>query len=141
MGPFQVIETIRQQPYRLSLPEDWKTHPVFHVLLLKDWRTENLQEDQPVTTDEMPNVEEPYYEIEKILRWRKVKRNKTILKEYLVLWKGVPNRRGNMGPRATIQSSRTIEELFEGRQPPRREIFSKWWGHHLFKGGSSCNVL
>ena len=43
-----------------------------------------------MTTDEGPNVEEPYYEIEKILRWRKFKRNKNIIKEYSVLWKGYP---------------------------------------------------
>ena len=46
VGPFQLIETIGQQAYRLSLPEDWKIHPVLHVSLLKDWRTANLQEDQ-----------------------------------------------------------------------------------------------
>ena len=79
MGPFQVIETIGQQAYKLSLPEDWKIHPVFHVSLLKDWRTASLWEDQPITTD-VPDVEEPYYEIERILRWIKVKRNKKILK-------------------------------------------------------------
>ena len=89
VGPFRVMETIGQQAYKLSLPEDWKIHPVFHVSLLKDWRTASLQEDQPVSTD-VPEVEEPYYEIEKILRWRKIKRNKKLFKEYLVLWKGYP---------------------------------------------------
>ena len=81
-GPFQIIETIGQQAYRISLPDNWKIHPVFHVPLLKDWRTTNLQEDQPVTMDDVPDVEEPYYEIEKILRWRKIKRDKKILKDY-----------------------------------------------------------
>ena len=89
VGPFGVVETIGQQAYKLSLPEDWKIHPGFHVSLLKDWRTASLQEDQPASTD-VPEVEEPYYEIEKILRWRKIKRNKKIFKEYLVLWKGYP---------------------------------------------------
>ena len=90
VGPFKIIEVIGQQAYRLALPEDWKIHPVFHVSLLKNWRTANLQEDQPSPADVFPDVEEPYYEIEKILRWRKVKGNKKILKEYLVLWKGYP---------------------------------------------------
>ena len=73
VGPFKIIEIIGQQAYKLSLPEDWKIHPVFHVSLLKDWRTASLQEDQPIPTD-TPEVEEPYYEIEKILRWRKSKK-------------------------------------------------------------------
>ena len=42
VGPFQITEVIGQQPYRLSLPEYWKIHPVFHVSLLKDWRIANL---------------------------------------------------------------------------------------------------
>ena len=43
-----------------------------------------------MTQDNVLEVEEPYYEIEKTLRWRKIKRNKKIIKEYLVLWKGYP---------------------------------------------------
>ena len=38
--------------------------------------------------DDDLEVEEPYYEIEKILLWRKVKRGRKISKEHLVLWKG-----------------------------------------------------
>ena len=90
VGPFRVIETIGEQAYRLALPDDWKIHPVFHVSLLRTWKTADVQEDQPVLHDDVPEVEEPYWEIEKILRWRKVKRNKKIQKEYLVLWKGFP---------------------------------------------------
>ena len=33
------------------------------------------QEDQPISTD-IPEVVEPYYEIDRILRWRKIKRKK-----------------------------------------------------------------
>ena len=81
---------IGQQAYRLALPEDWKIHPVFHVSLLKNWITANLQEDQPLPADVVPDVEEPYYEIEKMLRWRKFKINKKIIKQYLILWRGYP---------------------------------------------------
>ena len=90
VGPFKVIETIGEQAYRLALPEDWKIHPVFHVSLLRAWRAADVHEDQPVSREDIPDVEEPYWEVEKILRWRKVKRGRKIVKEYLVLWKGFP---------------------------------------------------
>ena len=43
-----------------------------------------------MSQDDIPEIEEPYWEIEKILRWRKIKMNKKIIKQYLVLWRGFP---------------------------------------------------
>ena len=43
-----------------------------------------------VSQEDTPEVEEPFWEIEKILRWRKVKRRNKIIKEFLVLWKNFP---------------------------------------------------
>ena len=88
VGAFEVTEKIGQQAYRLSLPADWKIHPVFHIPLLKDWETADLQEDQPAPTGDVPDAEESYYDIERILLWRKVKHGRKFLKEYLILWKG-----------------------------------------------------
>ena len=85
-----MIETIGQQAYRLALPDTWKIHPVFHVSLLKKFNAAEVQEDQPVSQEDIPEIEEPYYEIEKILRWRKVKRGNRLVKQYLVIWKGYP---------------------------------------------------
>ena len=90
VGPFKAEQQIGQQAYKLSLPENWKIHPVFHISLVKQWNTTSLQEEEEAPADEDLEIEEPYYEIEKILRWRKIKRGRRILKEYLVLWKGYP---------------------------------------------------
>ena len=67
VGPFRIEQRIGQQAYKLSLPENWKIHPVFHVSLLKNWHTASLQEDEEPMDDDL-ELEEPYYEIEKILR-------------------------------------------------------------------------
>ena len=121
VGPFQVIETIGQQAYKLSLPEDWKFHPMFHVSLLKDWRTASLQEDQPVPTD-VPEVEEPYYEIERILRWRTVKRGRKILKEYLVLWKGYTIEDASCIQASQFSHPRQLQDYLKEDKPQEEKV-------------------
>ena len=76
VGPFWVIETIGEQAYRLSIPDGWKIHLVFHVSLLRDWKVADVQEDRPVSQDDAPEIEEPYWEIEKTLRCQKAKNKK-----------------------------------------------------------------
>lgn len=90
IGPFKIEEKIGQQAYRLALPDIWKIHAAFHISLVKRWYTVDLQEDQEISSDDVLEIEEPYYEIERILQWRKVKSGRRIVKEYLVLWKGYP---------------------------------------------------
>ena len=97
MGPFKIRERIGRQAYRLLLPATWKVHPVFHISLLKKWNAVDLQEEEEIPVEE-PEVEEPYYQIEKLLRWRRIRRGRRVKTEYLVLWKDLPNRRSTMGP-------------------------------------------
>ena len=86
VGPFKIEQRIGQQAYKLSVTENWKIHLVFRISLLKRWNTASLQEEEVPADDDL-ETEEPYYEIEKILPWRKIKRGRRFLKEYLVLWK------------------------------------------------------
>ena len=89
--------------------------------LLKNWRTANLQEDQPVPTD-VPEVEEPYYEIEKILRWRKVKRNKKIIKEYLILWKGYPVEEASWVQASQFSHPEQLKDYLEEDNPEEEKV-------------------
>ena len=68
---------------------------MFHVSLLREWKAADVQEDRPVLQDDIPEIEEPYWEIEKILRWRKFKLNKKIIKQYLILWRGFQLKRSH----------------------------------------------
>ena len=122
VGPFKIIEVIGQQAYRLTLPEDWKIHPVFHVSLLKNWRTANLQEDQPLPADAVPDVEEPYYEIEKILRWRKVKINKKIIKQYLILWRGYPVEEASWVQASQFSHPEQLQDYLKEDNPEEEKI-------------------
>ena len=122
MGPFRITEVIGQQAYRLALPEDWKIHPVFHVSLLKDWQTANLQEDQPLPADVAPNVEEPYYEIEKILRWRTVKINNKIIKQYLVLWRGYPVEEASWVQSSQFSHPDQIQDYLKEDNPEEEKV-------------------
>ena len=122
VGPFRVIETIGQQAYRLSLPNDWKIHPVFHAALLKDWKTADLQEGQAVPADDVPDVEEPYYKMERILRWRKIKRNKKILKEYLVLWKGYPIEEASWVQAEQLSHPGQLRNYIEEENPQEEKV-------------------
>ena len=124
VGPFRVLETIGEQAYRLALPDDWKIHPVFHVSLLRDWNAADVQEDRPVSQDDAPEVEEPYWEIERILRWRKIKRNKKIIKEYLVLWRGFPVEEATWIVPRKIYSTGATPTIYSRRQACRRQVVS-----------------
>ena len=64
--------------------------PCVPRLFVKGLEAADVQEDRPVSQENAPEIEEPYWEIEKIVRWQEVKKNKKIIKEYLILWKGFP---------------------------------------------------
>ena len=122
MGPFQITKVIAQQAYRLSLPEDWKIYSAFHVSLLKNWKTTNLQEDLQVTTNDVHDVEEPYYEIKRILHWRKVKRNKKLLKGYLVLWRGYLVEEASWIQANKFSHPRQLQDYLEEDKPQEEKV-------------------
>ena len=56
IGPFQVLERIGAQAYRLGLPDKYaRSHPVFPVQLLEEYRRRH--DDAELIT--MPDLEEP----------------------------------------------------------------------------------
>ena len=90
VGPFPVEQKIGKAAYKLKLPTKWTVHPVFHTSLLRPWRSSEW--NCPVNTP-APDVQvsdEPFYEVDKILKWRKTTVGRRTIKEYLVTWTGYP---------------------------------------------------
>ena len=117
VGPFKVIERISRVAYRLELPAEWRTHPVFHSSLLKLWQESHWS--CPVNAP-MPEVEvedTPHYEVERILRWRKVRQGRRTTREFLVTWTGYPLDKAEWIPERNFPDPAGLKELIEQDKP------------------------
>ena len=97
IGPFEVLERIGEQSYRLNLPEEYKIHDVFHVSLLKPYHeSHSNQETRPPPL--FFSSGQPEWEVEDVLRRKGVGRNI----RYEVKWKGYPESENTWEPRAHL---------------------------------------
>ena len=124
IGPFEIIDRIGTQAYKLNLPDTWKIHNVFHVSLLKRWKIADYRcEEKPVTT-ELDIDGEKRYEVEKILRWRK-KAGDSREKEYLVLWAGYPIEEATWEPKESFDDLKTLQENLKEDQPLEETVLER----------------
>ena len=90
VGPFPIIQKIGTIAYKLQLPEHWSMHPVFHTSLLRPWRESQWSCLVDIHASEIEAPAKPYYEVDKILKWRKTKHGRCTIREFLVTWSGYP---------------------------------------------------
>ena len=88
VGPFEIVEKIGTQSYKVQLPDTWSIHNVFHVSLLKRWKTSVFQSEEAAPQEELDVEDHGTKEVERILRWRKTGRHQP--PAYLILWRGSP---------------------------------------------------
>lgn len=87
LGPYEVIQQIGKQAYRLNLPPRYKAiHNVFHVSLLERYWTNTEKPDPPPSPEIVDGEEE--YQVEAVLDHRVIKRGRGQREEYLIRWKG-----------------------------------------------------
>ena len=118
VGPFEIVEKIGPQAYKLQLPENWNIHNVFHISLLKRWKTSMFQTTEEPTAAEL-NIEDRQKNIiERILRKKKTGRGQP--PAYLILWEGYPPEEATWEP-ATRFEPAEFQRLLDRDQPPEEK--------------------
>ena len=120
VGPFPIIRKISRAAYELQLPDAWYIHPVFHISLLKPWRESSWSSPGDLQPANIEPAPKPTYEVERILRWRRVQVGRKKMREFLVTWHGYPLEEAMWIPesnfhfpaqlKAQIKQDRPVEE-------------------------------
>lgn len=95
-----------------------KQHNVFHVSLLKTYRTDGrVQPPDPTVCEEDG---EPYFPIERFLDHRISKRGRKASREFLVKWLGYGSEHNSWEPESGLLESEELQKYLEyiGLQPP-----------------------
>ena len=113
-GPFPVAQVLSPITYRLTLPEQWKIHPVFHVDLLTPYKETAFHGDN--YTRPPPDLidGEEEYEVEQIVDSRTRGRNRKV--QYLVKWVGYPESDNQWLDADQLTADEAIRE-FKSRHP------------------------
>ena len=115
VGPFEITEKIGTQAYRIQLPENWSIHNVFHVSLLKKWKTSVYRTEAAEPGDELEIEEQHQRVVEKVLRWKKIGRGQP--PAYLILWQGCPPEEATWET-ANRFNSEDFRQWIDRDQPP-----------------------
>ncbi len=92
-GPFKVQQVVSKTAYRLTLPQDWTIHPVFHISKLLPFHKTDAFPGRPQPR-KLPSMKEHQrtswvYSLEDVLDRREVRNiDGSITVEYLIKWAG-----------------------------------------------------
>ena len=112
-GPFPVAQVLSLVTYQLTLPAQWKIHPVFHVDLLTPYK-ETAFHGTNYTRPPLDLInDDEEYEVEQILDSRIRGRNRKI--QYLVKWVGYPDSDNQWLDAGQVTADDAIREFKERR--------------------------
>ena len=120
IGPFEVVEVVNANAYKLKLPPQLQAlHPTFNVDKLKPYRdgrrlfpSRPLQFDRPPPGVNADSNGDATFEVERIVAQRKKGR----AVEYLVAWKGYPPEENTWERRAALGDAAEALAEFEHNQ-------------------------
>ena len=103
-GPFLVKEVLNPLNYQLSLPKQWRIHPVFHATLLTPYK--ETEAHGPNFLEPLPDLIEggKEYEVEAIIGHKKKGRGL----HYLVKWLGYPTLENSWEPEGNLTHAKEI---------------------------------
>jgi hypothetical protein len=108
LGPFKIKRVIRDTAVELELPDDMKMHNVFHVSLIKPYRSDgSVQPPLPVYWDD----EGVSFKVDRILDHRDRKQGRRTIREYLVRWEGYGPEHNSWEPDSNFHD-RTCQDLY-----------------------------
>jgi len=108
-GPFEIKEVRSPVVYQLTLPPQWRIHPVFHASLLTPYI--ETDEHGPNYTRPLPDMIEgkEQYKVEAI-RAHRYRGHKI---QYLIKWKGYPESDNTWEPEGKLHTPRLVKEYHE----------------------------
>ena len=110
IGPFPVTRVISPVAYKLLLPTHMRMHDVFHVSLLKPYKTDGSVQPPPPPEIIDGEVE---YEVEAVLAHRERKlRGKKVVREYLIKWSGYESIHNTWEPEENLVHSREAVQQY-----------------------------
>ena len=117
MGPFQIMRKLSRVAYELQLPNNWAIHLVFHVSLLKPWRESTWSSPVDLQPEDIEPTAKPVYEVERILRWRKVQIGRKKTREFLVTWHGYPLEEATWIPESNFHYPEQLKKQIKQDKP------------------------
>ena len=127
-GPYPVQHMVGKVAAKLTLPDSMHCHNVFHVSLLKPYRSRDpshepaVSEPPPLSLDSEGT---PIFEVERIVNHRFVKvgrgRTRKSVPEYLVKWTGYPLTENEFLPASAFSDNgATLQDYWStcGLDPP-----------------------
>jgi hypothetical protein len=110
VGPFPIKRMINEVAAELELPKSYKIHRVFHVSLLKPFKSDGTFKPLPPNPQIVEGV--PFYKVEKIekildTRTKKLGRRKRV--EYLIKWEGYDHTHNSWEPEANLTPDLIME--------------------------------
>ena len=112
VGPFKVIERIGRLAYRLQLPDNMRIHPVISIAHLEPSTDPALdpyyrhRSPPPAVTVEG----EIEYEIDRLVRKRRVRKGKGWSIQYLIRWKGFGPEHDTWQPERDVMDTVALDE-------------------------------